>query len=192
MIYLNFKKWDKESKPSFKNKETSTNKITWQLKWIYYNEQKDITTKEWKQVTIPANINVVLDDTAVNFSITSWNIFRSVMNSLLSAEIDWEPVEFYTYINKAWYKTVSVTNPADKKKIQYDWKEITVNNSYAWFYKKEEIPEVEVIKNKKWEFVSADDWDANQFFIDKIKEKFGRKNEEQIKEEEINIEDIPF
>jgi hypothetical protein len=52
------------------------------------------------------------------------------------------------------------------------WKEVEINEWYAWVYSKSDIPEIEVIKNKKWEFVSIDDNEANEFFIDKLKEKF--------------------
>lgn len=188
MIYLQFRKGAKEDKPSFKDKEMSTNKVSWNLKGVYYNEPKDVTTKEWKTVTIPANINVVFDnDKSINFSIELWKLFRSTAHSLLNANI-WEKIEMYTFINKDWYKSISITNPDVKEKITYKWKEIEVGRNY-FFMSKFEHPEVEIIKNKKWEFVSADDWDANKFFVEKIKEKFGKK-EEQETITETDLEDI--
>lgn len=179
MKYFQFKKWPKEEKPYFKEWDSHTNKITWVIKWVFYNQPKDVTTKEWKSVTIPANVNLVLEnEQSVSFSIELGWLFRTTMNSLLSANI-WDTIELYTFINKDWFKTISITNPTKKKEITTkENKVVTVNEAYPWVYNlKTDVPEVEVIKNKKWEFVSADDADANNFFIEKIKERFGKKEE---------------
>jgi hypothetical protein len=81
----------------------------------------------------------------------------------------------YTYVNKKGYKTISITNPTIKDTIFYNNKDTEVNQSYKWAYDMKSIPEVEVITNKKGEFVSADDSEANEFFVNKIKEKFGKQ-----------------
>lgn len=188
MKYFQFRKWAKEDTPSFKTKEDETNKISWILKGVFYNIPKDVITKEWKSVTIPANINVVFEnEQSVSFSIELWKLFRSTAHCLLNANI-WDKIEMYTFINKEWYKSISITNPEIKEKINYNWKEIEVGKSY-FFMSKFEHPEVEKITNKKWEFISVDDWEANEFFITKIKDKFGKQEE---KDWEINIEDVPF
>lgn len=188
MKFYTFRKWAKDVAPTFKSKEDSINKIKGNIKWVYFNPTKEVTTREGKTVSIPANINVALDnEIALSFSIEWGSIFRAVMNSLLSAEI-WSPIEFYTYVNKDWYKTVALTNPTVTKEIEYNNKKINVNESYRWAYDKNAIPEIEVIKNKKWEFVSMDDADANEFFTSKIIEKFWKKDNDG----GINLEDIPF
>ena len=189
MKYFQFRKGAKEDKPTFKFGDETTNKITGKLKWIFFNEPKNVTTKEWKSVTIPANVNVVFDnEQSVAFSIELWGLFRSTMNSFLSANI-WDAVEMYTYVNKKGYKTISITNPTIKDTIFYNNKDTEVNQSYKWAYDMKSIPEVEVITNKKGEFVSADDSEANEFFVNKIKEKFGKQESTWT---EINLEDIPF
>lgn len=190
MKYFQFRKGAKDDKSSFKSKDEETNKLSWTLKGVYYNAPKDVVTKEWKNVTIPANVNVVLEnDISISFSIEWWNLFRAVVNSLLTANV-WDSIEFYTYTNKEWYKSVSLTNPTIKKEITTkEWKVVTVNQSYAWWVEYQDIPEVEVIKNKKGEYVSSDDTEANEFFITKLKDKFGKQEE---KDGTIDIGNIPF
>jgi len=190
MKYYQFRKWAKEDKPSFKTKDEETNKLSWTLKGVFYNAPKDVVTKEWKNVTIPANVNIVFEnEQSVAFSIEWWKLFRQAMHSILNSNI-WENIEMYTFINKGWFKSISITNSDKKKKITTkDWKTITVNEDYFWMTKFEH-PEVEVINNKKWEYVSSDDSEANEFFITRIRDKFGKPAEWNW--EEISVEDIPF
>jgi len=200
MKYYNFRKNSKEDKPSFKYQEEVTTKITGKLEWVFLNEPKNITTKEGKAVTIPANMNIKLDnEQSLSISIESGSQFRATANSLLADNLNkGDNIEFATYIAKGKYKVISVTNPNKKKTIEWevDWEKKTaeVNEGYAWKYWKEDYPEVEIITNKKWEFVSADDTEANEYFINKLKEKFFWASNVQSEgsKEEIDINDIPF
>jgi len=196
MKYYSFRKWPKDDKPSFKYGEESVNSISGKLDWVFYNLPKEVTTKEWKQVTIPANINIKLDnEQSLSISIESGAQFRTTSNSLLNVN-KWDSVVFNTYIAKGKYKVISVANPTKKKTIEWevDWEKKTaeVDEWYAWKYWKDDIPEVEIIKNKKWEFVSADDSEANDFFITKLKEKFSGSSNVQSESPEVSIEDVPF
>lgn len=188
MKYFQFRKGAKDDKPSFKFGEEAVNKVSGKLKWVFFNQPKTVTTKEWKSVTIPANINIVFEnEQSVSFSVELWKLFRSVTHSILNADIG-DTVELYTFINKEWYKSISVTNPSIKEKINYKWEEMEVSKN-LFFVTKFEHPEIEIIKNKKWDFVSADDSEANEFFINKIKEKFGKKDNSNW---EISVEDLPW
>lgn len=189
MNYYNFRRGGQGVNPSFKSSDwKEVTKITGKLVGVYYNIPKEITTKEGKQVTIPANLSVKLENDTLQISIEAGNQFRATINSLLSAEI-WDNIELSTYISGWKYKVISVSNPEIKKTIisKSTWKEVEVNQSYPWFYSTDQIPELEITRNKKGEIVDIDDNDANQFLIEALREKFWKK---EVVSEEINLDDV--
>ena len=197
---LSFRRGQKEVKPYFIVKQTfpeiiecsNTSNIKGYFKNIFFNEAKDITKKDWTQATIPPQYSIQLEDWEelyyVQISTECWNQLRPLLNSLLGVE-KWEYIEIATYISWAWYKVISVSNPNEKIEIESRWKKVTVNKWYPWVYYIKDIPEVEIIKNKKWEFVSSDDSEANDFFKEKIIDKFSVKIDDV---EELSVEDCPF
>lgn len=203
-IYYNFKKWPITDKPLFTTKEwKATNSLTGKFAALYYNPDKDVTTKDWKNVTIPASITVVLEwvEDKYYIQVRLGTQARWIINTLLWVEIG-TLIELSTYISGWKYKVISIRNPAKDITITTAaGKDFKTKESFPWIYTKEQIPEVEVIKNKKWEFISQDDSEANDFFITKLKEKFsgndntGIESDEAFKsrvKDEINVEDIPF
>lgn len=194
--YFQFKKWGKDDKPTFKAGEYTTTEIVWKIKWIYYNEPREWVSKNTgKAYTLPANVSIALEnDFYLQLTVEQWSFFRSVVNSLLSTNI-WDEIELRTYINKKGYKVISVANPEVKVDIPYKDKDgndktFEASKSYDWVVDLNDIPEVEVIRNKKWELISIDDSEANDFMIWKLKEKFIKSPSDS--NDEINVEDLPF
>jgi hypothetical protein len=173
--YYTFKKWALDDKPCFALKDwLTTTTISWSFAWLFYNEDKDVTTKDGKNVTIPASISVVLEkgEDRNYVQVRMWTQARAIVNSLINVE-RWAPVELNTYISWGKYKVISVRNPEIEVELTTkEWKAFKTKQWYNWAFTKEEIPEVDVIRNKKWEFVSQDDSEANEFFKNKIKNKF--------------------
>ena len=203
MKYYRLQRGAKDVNPVFKNWEETTQKLTGTLKAVYLNDAKTVPKKDWTgDVTIPANMAIVFEeDVTVQVNYELGSLFRTLANSLLSVKLG-DMVQLYlynkTYTKQDWTKgttkTVSVTNPAKQvERKRKDWTAFTANEMYSWAVEYKDIPEVEIIKNKKGEFVSSDDSEANEFFIDKLTETFVTPNKKaEGSSDEINVEDIPF
>lgn len=182
-IQYKFKKGAQEIKPVFVGEVFSPNKekiwdvsqVSWFLKWVFYNEAKEITKADWTKATIPPSYTVQLinweDTLYVGFSETYVSVLKGLILSLLSVELG-EEIVLSTYISK-WYKVVSVTNPQEKVKITSNWKELEVNKSYPWAIDYKTLPEAIEIKHPKtWEVIERDYSDLLDFLRSKIKDKF--------------------
>lgn len=206
---LSFRRGAKDEKPSFSVRkyfpETeemgNISRVVWTFEWIIYNDEKQVTSKDWKSVTIPAKFALEISDVVdgkkcvyyVEVSTQDGTQLRPLLNSLLSME-RWNRVEINTYISK-WYKVIWLSNPDIQKEITFEknWEKKTaiVNDGYSWSYKASELPEVEVIKNKAWEIKSVDDSEQLMFLHQKIEEKFMTKKEDE-QPKELDIDDVPF
>ncbi len=126
---------------------------------------------------------------------------RATLNSILSAEVG-DMVELYTKktiskTNGKEYKVVNVSNPNVQKEITYkdrktgEDKKATVNESFAWKYSNNEIPDIDVVRD--WdEILKVKDENANAFFKEKIKEKFSSQAPSSEASGEIDVDNIPF
>lgn len=202
---LQFRRGWKDEKPYFNvrqyhpekiNHETIT-KVSGIFKGILFNPSKDVITKEWKAVTIQPWFTVVLADNseAVYYvAVDYWcgAQMRAMLNSLLTANIG-DDVELSTYISKGKYKVISVTNPKLTKEITFEKdgksKTVTVNEWYTWAFTKEQIPEIEVVKD--WEeILKVKDEKANEFFKAEVEKKFATKTDNN--STAISMDEIPF
>lgn len=200
-LYYKLQRGAKWVAPTFKFWEETTQKVSWTLKGVFLNNAKEVEKKDWTgKVTIPANLNLIFEeDFSVQIIYEMGGLFRNIANSILSANLG-DKVEMYAfiknYVDKNWEnrqaKAVNITNPDDRvTRKTKDWEEFTANNFYPWAFDiKKDVPEVEIIKNKKGEFVSADDSEANEFFISKLTEKFVTPNKKT--SDELTVADLPF
>lgn len=204
--YYRLQRWPKGESPIFKAKDIDGNEENSQsvkgtLKGVFFNQDKEVEKRDGTgKVTIPAHLNLTFEEdfnVQINYDLGA--LFRTIANSLLSVNKG-DEVEIYVY-NKKFKKadgtlgdtkTATISNPkVQETKKNHKGEEFTANKLYPWAVQFKDVPEVEIIKNKKGEFVSSDDEDANNFFIDKLKEKFiwsSSKNET----EELDVDSIPF
>lgn len=197
--YIKFRKNTKEANPHFLDKEWNEIKnIKGKLEAVYYNEEREVQWTE-KKFTAPEWITVKVVDwdneQYLELNTMYWPITRWFINELLSSNI-WDNVIIETYKTKKGYKVVTIKNADKPKTFKYkdkDWKdaEFETFESYSWAVDLKDIPAIYYIKNKKWEVVNVDDDEANEFFFNKIKDKFVSPNKKD-KEEEVTVEDLPF
>jgi hypothetical protein len=147
------------------------------LKGIFNNPPKDITTKEWKAVTIPEKFVIVLEEGEtthyIEVGVDAGTQLKGLLNSLLSVEIG-EFIEISTYLSGGKYKVIWVSNPNKKKEVESNGKKVTVNESYPWAIDNKDIPQATVIRHPKTDaLISIDDSEVTAFFKEKINAKFG-------------------
>lgn len=196
--FYKFKKWAKEAKPSFSYKDESgdvgenLNNIRGIVSGVFFNDKKQINTQDKGLIDIPADVTVKFEDSnSLSIPSTAWHLYRTAINSLLSVNKG-DSVEFSTYINKAWYKAISITNPDKKVKKNIWWKEIELNELYFGAINFKDIPKVETT-----EFGGKtlyDDTKANNFLVEKLVAKFSWESTSVQSEDtaDINVEDLPF
>lgn len=238
MKYYNFRRGAKEVNPVFKAGEETASNIKWELKWVYYNWEKEATKKDWTPFTVPENVNLKIGEDSLSFSIQDGKYFRQVLSTLVNDNIKlWTQIELNTYTDKAGFKKLTIKNPLEQKEITYmkDGKEtsFTTAEEFPAIYIDEQmkenfeakikehkgnkdkksavdfmqgvidwakgfIPKAEVFLNKKWEFISMDDSEANEYIINIFKEKVWGDSTTNVNvepsksSEEISVEDIPF
>ena len=209
---IRFRRGAKEVAPTFNVKRyfpevselPDVNKISGIFKGVIFNDKKDIPKKDGKTATIPANFVAVVEDKGdvvyyVEVSCDSGTQLRPFLNSLLSVNV-WDSIEFFTKFSKGkdgnFYKVINVTNPDKKKEITYtdkktgEKKKMTVNEEYSWAVAYKDIPEVTVLKDGD-EVIKVKDEEANDFFKQKILEKFSSEKAES-GGEIATEENLPF
>jgi len=193
-----FRKGQKEDKPHFLveqfawegagNEFPTASEIQGTLKGVFYNVSDKPEYSDKLKVILQDEDEVYYIEFSMNPTVIP------LINSLLNTTI-WEEIKIVTFTNKEWYKNLAVFNPNKKVEITTkDGKKITVDESYKWVYKKDELPKVSITKNKAGKVVDVDDAELNAFFADKINDRFGKKDEntEESNEWNISISDVPF
>jgi len=209
---ISFRRWAKDVDPYFtvkkyypeKEDKWETKSVWGIFKWVLFNPEKEVTTSDGRAVVIQPSFSIVIEDGTdiyyVQIDFWAWSQMRATLNSLLSANV-WDAIELYAKTS-FWkdgkkYKVINVTNPNKKKEITYkdkntgEDKTIMVNESYMWAYSSADIPKIEVVKDGD-EILKVKDAEANEFFKEKIAEKFSKKEENNSNDWGIDISDVPF
>jgi len=209
---ISFRRWAKDVQPYFtvkkyypeRSDEGEVKSVWWIFKGVLFNPAKDVTTADGRAVTIQPSFSIVIEDGTdvyyVQIDFGAWSQMRATLNSLLSAEV-WDAIELYTKTSTGKdgrvYKVINVSNPNKKKEITYkdkktgEEKTIEVNESYMWAYSSADIPAIEVVRD--WdEILKVKDEAANEFFKEKIAEKFSKEKEATTNNWWISVSDVPF
>lgn len=200
--FYKFRKGAKEAKPSFSYKDESGDigeniyNVKGIVSGVYYNQPKEINTQDKWLVTIPADVTVKFEDNnSVAIPSTAGHLYRTAINSLLAVE-KWDSLEFGTFVNNKWYKSISLTNPDKKVKKNIWGKELELNELYYGVVPFAEIPKVET--TEFWGKTLFDDTKANTFLIEKLKAKFSNNSDNtdgvtvESNSSDIDLSDIPF
>lgn len=167
---LGLKKEDKYPYFEVSWEQIEENKFSWRLISIkadtyeYEGKEKDVIKmkfKDWEDIYI----------LWIGFN----QFWKTIVSSLASQEAVWE-VGLTVYLNKAWYKSIFVTNNWEKAEWKYSIDEV----------KKMVTP----IKNAKWETIANDDTlyiEALKKDIEEINKRIWWEQEKIEEEEESKI-----
>jgi hypothetical protein len=128
-------------------------------------EKVETYEREWEGVK-STNVKITLVDGEEKYivDLAPSILSRSVFNTLLSLE-SYENLKF----------TIYLTKPKPGAPERYPQISVWQNDELVkWAHALNELPAVEEIKNSKGVVLSKDYADLNQFFFDKIAQKFGK------------------